>query len=144
MIRSYWIATNNTCSKSLLRNIEENHQLHHTESQIHCYSKSPILLNLSHTCSTGSMYPDSQDNIIFFSRHYFTSYNEVLVQKSSIKLQFSSVQFSLSVVSNSFQPHEPQHTRPPCPSPTPGVHPNPCPIAILIFIFRATRNRKMK
>ena len=37
---------------------------------------------------------------------------------------FSSVQFSRSVVSDSFQPHELQHTRPPCPSPTPGVHPN--------------------
>ena len=38
-----------------------------------------------------------------------------------------SVQFSRSVVSDSLQPHESQHTRPPCPSPTPGVHPNPCP-----------------
>ena len=36
-----------------------------------------------------------------------------------------SVQFSHSVVSDSLQPHEPQHARPPCPSPTPGVHPNP-------------------
>ena len=36
--------------------------------------------------------------------------------------QFSSVQFSHSVVSDSLQPHESQHTRPPCPSPTPGVH----------------------
>ena len=35
---------------------------------------------------------------------------------------FRSVQFSLSVVSNSLQPHELQHARPPCPSPTPGVH----------------------
>ena len=35
-------------------------------------------------------------------------------------------QFSHSVVSNSLQPHEPQHTRPPCLSPTSGVHPNPC------------------
>ena len=35
--------------------------------------------------------------------------------------------FSRSVMSNSLQPHELQHTRPPCPSPTPGVHPNPCP-----------------
>ena len=35
---------------------------------------------------------------------------------------FSSVQFSLSVVSDSLQPHELQHARPPCPSPTPGVH----------------------
>ena len=33
-----------------------------------------------------------------------------------------------SVVSNSLQPHEPQHARPPCPSPTPGVYPNSCPL----------------
>ena len=38
-----------------------------------------------------------------------------------------SVQFSLSVVSGSLQPHESQHARPPCPSPTPGVHPDSCP-----------------
>ena len=30
-------------------------------------------------------------------------------------------------MADSLQPHEPQHTRPPCPSPTPRVHPNPCP-----------------
>ena len=41
--------------------------------------------------------------------------------------QHSSVQFSLSVVSDSLRLHEPQHVRPPCPSPTPRVHPNPCP-----------------
>ena len=33
-----------------------------------------------------------------------------------------SVQFSHSVMSDSLQPHESQHARPPCPSPTPGVH----------------------
>ena len=38
-----------------------------------------------------------------------------------------SVQFSCSVMSDSLQPHEPQHARPPCTSPTPRVHPNPCP-----------------
>ena len=37
---------------------------------------------------------------------------------------FSSVQFSSSVVSNSLQPHEWQHARPPCPSPTPRVYSN--------------------
>ena len=37
-------------------------------------------------------------------------------------LQFSSVQFSHSDVSNSLRPHELLHDRPPCPSPTPGVH----------------------
>ena len=31
-------------------------------------------------------------------------------------------QFSHSVVSDSLQPHESQHARPPCPSPTLGVH----------------------
>ena len=40
---------------------------------------------------------------------------------------------SLSVQSLSyvwlFQPHGPQHTRPPSPSPTPGVHPNSCPLS---------------
>ena len=32
-------------------------------------------------------------------------------------------------MSNTLWPHEPQHSRPPCPSPTPGVHPNPCPLS---------------
>ena len=39
----------------------------------------------------------------------------------------SSVQFSHSVVSDSLQPHEFQHARPPCPSPSPGVHSDSCP-----------------
>ena len=34
-----------------------------------------------------------------------------------------------SVVSNSLWPHEPQHTRPSCPSPTPRVYPNSCPLS---------------
>ena len=39
-------------------------------------------------------------------------------------VQFSSVHFSRSVLSDSLRPHESQHVRPPCPSPTPGFHPN--------------------
>ena len=38
-----------------------------------------------------------------------------------------SVQFSRSVVSVSFWPHESQHARPPCPTPAPGLHSNSCP-----------------
>ena len=38
-----------------------------------------------------------------------------------------SLQFSHSVMSSSLRLHEPQHTRPPCPSPTPGIHTNSCP-----------------
>jgi len=43
-----------------------------------------------------------------------------------------SVQFSHSVVSDSLQPHESQHTRPPCPSPTPRVHSNSCSIELVM------------
>ena len=39
-----------------------------------------------------------------------------------------SVQFSHSVVSDPFQTHELQHSRPPCPSPTARVYSNPCPL----------------
>ena len=41
----------------------------------------------------------------------------------------TSVQFSRSVVSDSLQPHESQHARPPCPSPTPGVHSDSRPLS---------------
>ena len=44
-------------------------------------------------------------------------------------VQFSSAQFSRSVMSNSLRLHESQHARPPCPSPTPGVHSNSCPLS---------------
>ena len=40
---------------------------------------------------------------------------------------FSSVQLSCSVMSDSLQPHESQHTRHPCPSPTLRVYPNSYP-----------------
>jgi len=40
--------------------------------------------------------------------------------------EFSSVQFSRSVVSDSLRPHERQHTRPPCLSSTPRAYPNSC------------------
>ena len=42
---------------------------------------------------------------------------------------FSSVQFSLSVVSDSSRPHESHHARPPCPSPTSGVLSNSRPLS---------------
>ena len=44
-------------------------------------------------------------------------------------IQFSSVHFSCSVVSDFLRPHEPPHARPPCPSPTPGAYSNSCPLS---------------
>ena len=46
-----------------------------------------------------------------------------------LRIHFSSVQFSHSVVSDSLRPHELQHARPPCPSPTPGICSNSCPLS---------------
>ena len=41
----------------------------------------------------------------------------------------STVQLSHSVVSDSLQPDESQHARPPCPSPAPRVHSDSCPLS---------------
>ena len=47
---------------------------------------------------------------------------------SLVPIQFSSVQFSHSVMSDSLQPHGLQHARPPCPSSIPGAYSNSCPV----------------
>ena len=56
---------------------------------------------------------------------------KTLIQKRYMypSVQFSSVQFSHSVMSDSLQPHELQHTKPPCPSPTPRAYPHSCPLS---------------
>ena len=46
-----------------------------------------------------------------------------------MSIQFRSVQFSHSVVSNSLQHHVLKHTRSPHPSLTPRVYPNSCPLS---------------
>ena len=51
------------------------------------------------------------------------------LQCAGFSLQFSSVQFSHSVVSDSLQPHGLQHTRTSCASTTPGACSNSCPLS---------------
>ena len=79
--------------------------------------------SLSHTCglaptSSCPLFPDKS-----FETQSF------LTPLPSTKVHSSSVHFSHSVVSDSLQPHELQHARPPCPSPTPGVHSNSHPLS---------------
>ena len=50
------------------------------------------------------------------------------IRKTKNLRNLSLVQFSRSVVSDSFRPHGLQHARLPCPSPTPGVYSNSCPL----------------
>ena len=59
----------------------------------------------------------------------FDSTQLVVILKASVFFlygEFSSLQFSCLIVSDSLQPHELQHARTPCPSPTPGVYSNSC------------------
>ena len=59
----------------------------------------------------------------------FLLYSEAIRFILILFSEFSSVQFSCSVMSDSLQPHGLQHARPPCPSPTPGVYPDSCPLS---------------
>ena len=59
----------------------------------------------------------------------FLLYSEAIRFILVLFSEFSSVQFSCSVMSDSLQPHGLQHARPPCPSPTPGVYPDSCPLS---------------
>ena len=74
----------------------------------------------------------------FFTTYLITNINSDLNYGQSIDItpkrpvipyKISSVQFSRSVVSDSLQPHELQHARPPYPSPTSRLYPNPCPLS---------------
>ena len=56
-------------------------------------------------------------------------YCKVKKKRNKVAIQFSSVQFNCSVMSDSLRPHELQHGRLPCPSPIPRVHPNPRPLS---------------
>ena len=55
-----------------------------------------------------------------------TSFPCIAYYKSNSNSDFSSVQFSHSVVFDSLRPHGLQNARPPCPSPTPGAYSNSC------------------
>ena len=48
--------------------------------------------------------------------------NQHFQRNCRYEINWFSVQFSRSVMSDSLRPHESQHNRPPCPSPTPAVH----------------------
>ena len=69
---------------------------------------------------------EDKDTVMKFAWNWISSSEKAVLYL--IWCLLSSVQFSHSVMSDSLQPHEPQHTRPPCPSPTPWVYLNPCPL----------------
>ena len=93
-------------------------EIHHEISRIY------IFVNY-HLCKKKQNKTDSRTVAFCWVEWKDFSYHAAFKQvRVSQNWSFSSVQFSRSVVSDSFQPREFQHARPPCPSPTPGVHSN--------------------
>ena len=101
------------------------------------YLESNCILNMCCVCVTHISLSSSQSSThpsirVFIHPFAIGLYPEILmliilflnIHKNAIlsTLPLRSDQISRSVMSESLQPHESQHTRPPCPSPTPEVH----------------------
>ena len=54
---------------------------------------------------------------------------QIVVSWKDVSEPLPSVQFSLSIMSNSLQPHGRKHAWLPCPPPTPGACSNSCPLS---------------
>ena len=80
----------------------------------HYWAHNPQLLKPTHAL----------EPLLHKERSHYNENHPRCNKDSARAPQFSAVQFSRSLVSNSLRPHELQHARPPCPSPTPGVHSN--------------------
>ena len=96
-------------------------------SSVHGIPQAKILEWVAISSYRGSSCTRDQTCVSCPAGRFFTT--EPPEKPHIIYLQFSSVQFSRSVVFNSLGPHESQHAKPPCPSPTPGVNPNSCPLS---------------
>ena len=85
----------------------------------------PILLELFQKIAEKGTLPNSS---LWYQNHTKTTVkkeNYRPISLMNIDAKFSSVTQSCLTL----QPHEPQHTRLPCPSPTPGVYSNSCPLS---------------
>ena len=115
--RSPWEGNGNPCQYSWLKNfIDRGASL----ATVHGVTKSQILL--SDSCHVSLITYEPRLSSPGFSSGILLA----VVSLALFVFQFSSVQFSCSVVSNSLWLHGLQQARPPCPSPIPGVYPNSC------------------
>ena len=98
-------------------------------SSVHEISQARILEWIAISFPRGSSWPRDWIRISCTAVGFFTTEPHGNLYIYIYSVQFSSVQFIRSVMSNLLQPHELQHARPPCPSPTPRVQSNPCPLS---------------
>ena len=118
----------------------QSHKLVHT-SGVHCYMRASSIsgcakIMASSPITSWQIHGETMKTVTDF---IFLSFKVTADRACSHKIKrflllrrksmTNLVQFSCSVVSDSLQPHEPQHARPPCPSRTPGVHPSSCPLS---------------
>ena len=112
-------------------NLPINREFSQSYTDLHSYLTDirAFHLFLFRGSSSFFLMPYFSDLPLYFEISYFEFISQTVsfAPATSPKYPFSSVQFSHSVLSDSLQPHELQHTRPSCPSPTPGVYPNSCP-----------------
>ena len=90
------------------------------------------ILGISKLKWTGMGKLNSDNHYIYYCRQESLRRNgvDIMVNKRvQNAFQISSVQFSPSVMSDSLQLHESQHTRTPCTSPTPAFHPDSRPLS---------------
>ena len=84
------------------------------------------LLAVQRTLTSLLQYCNSKASVLRLSAFFLVQHSHLHMSNGNT---ISSVQFSCSVMSDSLQPHELQHARPPCPSPTPRAYSNPCPLS---------------
>ena len=97
-------------------------------SSVHGISQARILEWVDMSLSRGSSRPRDQTQVFCIGRqvsYHLGHQGSPWYCLKELKIcNVCLVQFSRSVVSDSLQPHELQHTRPLCPSLTPRVHSN--------------------
>ena len=91
-----------------------------TGSSVHGILQARILEGVAFSLSRGTSWPRNWTQVSCIAGRCLTNW---AMQEALGIHQFSSVQFSHSVVSDSLRPRGLQHTRPPCPSPTLGSLP---------------------
>ena len=93
-----------------------------TDYRVHGILHARILEWVANPFSRGSSQPRNWTRVSCIAGGFFTSW-------ATSSVQFSSVQFIRSVVSDSLWPHESQAHRPPCLSPPPGVYSTHAPLS---------------
>ena len=103
------------------------------DSSVHGILQARILEWVAIPFSWGSFWPRDWNWVSHIAGRFFTiCATKDMNDKSNSsckRIQFSSVQFSCSVMSDSLRSHGLLHARSPCPTPTPGVCSNSCPLS---------------